>query len=109
MSQGRVLFICTQNACRCQMAEAFARRSAPKDVSVRSAGTAPAQINPLALATLREMGAETKGLRAKSISELDIKEFDLIVTLCDRARQNCPVFPGAPLDTSGNAAGPRVP
>jgi thioredoxin type arsenate reductase len=95
-NKGNILFLCTQNSCRSQTAEAFARKYAPDTIEVRSAGTEPAAIHPVAISTLKEYGIDISGYKSKAISELDIDRFDLVVTLCDTAKRNCPVFPGAP-------------
>jgi len=96
MVSGSILFICTQNACRSQMAEGFARKIADKNVTIRSAGTEPAEINPRAISAMKELDIDISAQKSKSIADLDVDQFDLVITLCDRARQTCPVLPGAP-------------
>lgn len=90
----RVLFLCTGNAFRSQMAEAVARSKAPAGTVVRSAGVAPAGVHPLALEILAEAGYDTRGLRSKGLEEVE-GPFDVVVTLCDGARDRCPTWPGA--------------
>ena len=78
------------------MAEAFARRIAPAGISVASAGSDPKPVHPLAIKAMAAMGHDISSQRSKSIADLGHAGFDLIVTLCDSAKQNCPIFPGAP-------------
>jgi len=90
----RVLFVCTGNSARSLMAEALLRRRGGPDFEVFSAGTAPRGVNPLTLRALAEAGLPSDGLRSKSVSEYLDQSFDYVVTVCDDARQVCPVFPG---------------
>jgi len=89
-----ILFLCTRNACRSQMAEGLVRRRFGDLLEVHSAGVAPARVNPLAVQALKEVGVDASGHRSKHVSDLADIPFDLVVTLCDSARQACPVFPG---------------
>lgn len=89
----RVLFLCTENSARSQMAEAILRHLSGGKLSVFSAGTSPAHIHPYALDVLAELGIDGSHQRAKHVAELADHPFDLIITVCDRARENCPVFP----------------
>jgi len=90
----RVLFLCTGNRARSQMAEGLARWLAVSDVEVASAGTRPNPkgVHPVAIEMLRARGIETAALRPKHIDELP-GEFDYVITLCDSAAQECPTFP----------------
>jgi arsenate reductase len=90
----RVLFVCTGNSARSQMAEAFLRREGGDRFEVASAGTEPRGVNPLTVRVLDRLGFETAGLRSKSVEEFLGQRFDYVVTVCDRARENCPYFPG---------------
>ena len=92
----RVLFLCTENSARSQMAEALLRHLSHGQVEVYSAGSHPSQVHPLALAVLQERGISTEGLRSKSLNEFVGQSFDIIVTVCDRVRESCPTFPGDP-------------
>jgi arsenate reductase (thioredoxin) len=96
MNEGsiRVLFVCTGNSARSQMAEAFLRREGGERFEVFSAGTEPRGVNPLTVRVLERLGFETAGLRSKSVEEFVGQRFDYVVTVCDRARENCPYFPG---------------
>jgi arsenate reductase len=94
-SRIRVLFVCTGNSARSVMAEALLRRRGGADFEVRSAGTEPKGINPLTVRILEEAGLPTDGLRSKSVNEFLDHRFDYVVTVCDQARQVCPVFPGS--------------
>ena len=90
----RVLFVCTGNSARSVLAEAFLRREGMADFEVHSAGTAPKGINPLTLQVLAEAGIDAAWARSKSVTEFLGQRFDYVITVCDQARQSCPVFPG---------------
>jgi len=90
----RVLFVCTGNSARSIMAEALLRKHGGSRFDVRSAGTEPKGINPLTLRILAEAGIDASWARSKSVTEYLGQTFDYVVTVCDRARQVCPVFPG---------------
>ncbi|HYU51136.1 MAG TPA: arsenate reductase ArsC [Candidatus Limnocylindria bacterium] len=91
----RVLFVCTGNSARSIMAEALLRRRGGADFEVSSAGTEPKGINPLTIRILEEAGLPTTGFRSKSVNEFLDQSLDYVVTVCDQARQVCPVFPGS--------------
>ena len=95
MSKPRVLFLCTGNSCRSQMAEAWLRHLAGDRFEAMSAGTAPVAINPGAVAAMAELGISLAGQRSKHIDEFAAQPPDVVITVCDRARENCPVLPGA--------------
>lgn len=95
----KVLFLCTHNSCRSQMAEALLRHLYGDRYEVRSAGTEATRVNPTAVIVLKEMGVDTSGLRSKDIGEYWGQRFDEVVTLCDSAKEACPFFPGAELQT----------
>jgi len=90
----RVLFVCTGNSARSVMAEALLRHHGGDRFEVYSAGTIPKGINPLTLRVLADAGIDTSGARSKSVDEFLGQSFDYVVTVCDQARQVCPVFPG---------------
>jgi ArsR family transcriptional regulator, arsenate/arsenite/antimonite-responsive transcriptional repressor / arsenate reductase (thioredoxin) len=90
----RILFLCTENSARSQMAEGILRHLGSNDVDVFSAGTQPSQVHPEAVRVLAEMGIDISQQRAKHVNEMADQSFDTIITVCDRARENCPVFPG---------------
>lgn len=89
----RVLFLCTHNSARSQLAEAVMRRMAGERVEAYSAGTEPSRVHPDALSTLAELGISAKGQRSKHVNELLDRDFDYVITVCDNARETCPVFP----------------
>lgn len=92
----RVLFLCTGNSARSQMAEALLRDLGGQSFEVYSAGIKPkSEVNPFAIDVLNEKGIPTEGLYPKLIGEMVNRDFDLVVTVCDNARQSCPHFPGA--------------
>jgi arsenate reductase len=86
-----VLFLCTGNACRSQMAEGFARRYAPEGVAVYSAGTEPHGLDPRAVAAMREVGIDVSAQRSKNVTEVPVAELDAVITLCGDAAETCPV------------------
>ena len=90
----RVLILCTGNSARSQMGEGLLRNMAGTCFDVSSAGVAPSQVRPEAVAVLEEIGVPADGLRSKSVDEFAGQEFDYVITLCDNAAENCPVFPG---------------
>lgn len=92
----RVLFLCTHNAARSQMAEAILRDLSKGTVEVSSAGNEPTEVHRLAIRALRGMGIDITGQRSKHVDEFAGQPFDYVVTLCDSAREMCPVFPGHP-------------
>jgi arsenate reductase len=91
----RVLFVCTGNSARSLMAEALLRREAGDAAQVFSAGVDPRGINPLTARALDEIGVDRSGLRSKPVAEFLGQSFDFVITVCDNARESCPVFPGA--------------
>ena len=92
----RVLFLCTHNSARSQMAEAILRQLGGDGVEVHSAGTVATRVHPLAIAAMAEKGIDISGQRSKHLNEFLGQTFDYVVTVCDNARETCPVFPGAP-------------
>ncbi len=90
----RVLFLCTGNSARSQMAEGFLRHMAGKEFEVFSAGTKPAQVNPLTIKVMDEAGVDISKHRSKSAMEFIGQQFDYVITVCDNARQTCPIFHG---------------
>ena len=93
--QVRVLFLCTHNSARSQMAEALLRQFGGAHVTTFSAGTVATTVHPLTLATLTNVGIDGAGLRSKQVDEFAGQHFDYVITVCDRMREVCPVFPGA--------------
>jgi len=89
----RVLFVCTGNRARSQMAEGLLRHLAGERFEVRSAGTEPKSLIPLTIAVMREIGIDISGQRSKGVEEFEGQEFDYVITVCDTARQACPAFP----------------
>ncbi|HNT30364.1 MAG TPA: arsenate reductase ArsC [bacterium] len=91
----RVLFLCTSNSCRSQMAEGMLRSLASDRFDVFSAGVNPTHVHPLAIRVMQEISIDISRQRSKSIDEFLGQEFDYVITLCDDTRQTCPFFPGA--------------
>jgi len=90
----KVLFLCTGNSCRSQIAEGWARHLKGDIIDAYSAGISPGQLNTKAIAAMAEAGVDISGQRPKHIDELHRIDFDYVVTLCNNARQQCPVFSG---------------
>ena len=90
-----VLFVCTHNSARSQMAEGLLRHMYGDSYQASSGGTSPTRVQPHALKVMEEIGIDISGQCAKDIRSFDGKSFDYVVTLCDRARGSCPFFAGA--------------
>jgi len=90
----RVLFICTHNSARSQIAEAFLNTIYGDKYEAYSAGLEPAKINPYVIRVMTELGVDISKQRSKSIEEFHEEKFDYVVTVCDHAREACPFFPG---------------
>ncbi len=89
----RVLFLCTGNACRSQMAEGFAKALKAEVLEVYSAGTSPHGMNLRAMLVMKEAGADISSHHSKHVDELKRVPFDYVGTVCGHANENCPVFP----------------
>ncbi len=90
----KILFLCTGNSCRSQMAEGWARTLKADRLEAYSAGMATHGLNPLAVKVMAEAGVDLSGQRSKLVNELRDVVFDYVVTVCDRAAASCPLFPG---------------
>jgi arsenate reductase len=88
----RVLILCTGNSARSQMAEGLLRYDAGKKFDVESAGTKPGSVRPEAIAVMREAGIDITGHRSKHVDDFQGQDFDYVITVCDKARETCPVF-----------------
>ena len=93
---GRLLFIDRNNACRSQIAEAFARRKAPENISIASAGITTAEINPLTVQVMQEIGVDISAQHSKNLKEIEDQVFDVAIAFCDCSFSDCPVLPGNP-------------
>ena len=92
----RVLILCTGNSARSQMAEGLLRHDGGvESFEVFSAGTHPSRVRLEAIEAMRELGIDISGQRSKSVDEFAGQEFDYVITVCDNANENCPVFPGS--------------
>ena len=91
----RVLFVCTHNSARSQMAEAFLRAMGGERFDVESAGTEPGSLHPMAIQAMAEAGIDISLHRSKSVDLFYRQPFDVVVTVCDEANEACPVFPNA--------------
>ena len=89
----RVLILCTGNSARSQMAEGLLRHDGGARFEVESAGVSPTSVRPEAVAAMRDLGIDITNHRSKSVDEFAGQDFDYVITVCDNAREQCPVFP----------------
>ena len=90
----KILFLCTGNSCRSQMGEGFIRHMAANKFEVFSAGVEPTQVNPYAIKVMAEAGIDISSHQSKSVNEFLEQKFDYVITVCNHAKQVCPIFPG---------------
>jgi len=90
----KVLFLCTGNSCRSQMAEGWARHLRNDEITPFSAGIETHGLNPLAVRVMAEAGVDISGQQSKLVADLPEQAFDLVITVCGHADENCPFFPG---------------
>jgi arsenate reductase len=95
MSKTKVLFVCTHNSARSQIAEGFLRHIGGDTFDAASAGTEPGALHPLAVEVMAEAGIDISAQRAKSVDDYVQQRFDYVITVCDNAREACPYFPNA--------------
>ena len=91
----RVLILCTGNSARSQMAEGLLRAMAGDRVEVASAGVSPSHVRSEAIEVMREIGIDISQHRSKSVDEFSGEDFNFVITVCDHAREQCPIFPGS--------------
>jgi arsenate reductase (thioredoxin) len=109
----KVLFLCTGNSCRSQMGEGFLRALEEDRFEAHSAGTNPSLVNPMAVEVMREVGIDISGQRSKNVTEYVGTHFQYVITVCDNAKEQCPIFPGPstrehwPFDDPADATGSR--
>lgn len=89
----RVLILCTGNSARSQMAEGLLRHDGGARFEVHSAGTHPSRVNPLAIEAMQELGIDIGNQWSKSVDDFAGQRFDYVITVCDRANEECPIFP----------------
>jgi protein-tyrosine-phosphatase/DNA-binding transcriptional ArsR family regulator len=106
--RARVLFLCTGNSTRSQMAEALLQHQAGDAVEAHSAGSHPRSVHPNAVRVMRERGIDISAKRSKHLSRFTRRRFDYVVTLCDRVREVCPEFPGGPERIHWSIADPAL-
>ena len=94
MTRPRVLFLCTHNSARSQMAEGFLRAIADDHFEVASAGTEATRVHPLAIRAMGEVGINLSGHTSKTLEAFLDESWDYVITVCDSANQRCPIFPG---------------
>lgn len=90
----RILILCTGNSARSQMAEGILRHDGGGAFDVESAGVKPSSVRPEAILVMKEIGIDISGHRSKSVDEFIGQEFDAVITVCDNAKETCPLFPG---------------
>ncbi len=94
MNRLKVLFLCTGNSCRSQMAEGWARHLKGAEIEAYSAGIETHGLNPMAVRVMQEAGVDISGQHSKTVAEVIEVPFDYVVTVCDHAAETCPMFPG---------------
>lgn len=94
MNRKRVLILCTGNSARSQMAEGILRHDAGERFDVESAGTRPGTVRPEAIEVMKEIGIDISQHRSKSVEEFAGESFDYVLTVCDNAKESCPIYPG---------------
>src|SRR6476661_1020585 len=94
MDKKKVLILCTGNSARSQLAEGLLRNMAGDRFEVSSAGVTPSSVRTEAVEAMKEAGIDISSHRSKSVDEFSGQKFDYVITVCDNARENCPVFPG---------------
>ena len=94
MGKKKVFILCTRNSARSQMAEGLLRHDAGDRFEVFSAGTEPGRVRPEAISVMQELGIDISGHRSKSVHEYSGQTFDYVLTVCDNAKESCPIFPG---------------
>jgi arsenate reductase (thioredoxin) len=94
MTKPKVLFLCTGNSARSQMSEGLLRAMAGERFEVLSAGTNPVGVNPIAVEAMQEIGIDISRHRSKHVKDFLGKPIEYVITVCDRARESCPIFPG---------------
>jgi arsenate reductase len=95
MLKPKVLFVCTENSCRSQMAEGFLRQHGSDRFEVFSAGAEPTKLNPMAVEVMKEVGIDISGQHSKDVAQFLGKTFQYIIRVCDKVKERCPVLPGA--------------
>ncbi len=93
MTRLKIMFLCTGNSCRSQMAEGFARELGMEEIEAHSAGLMAAGVHPRAIAVMREIGIDISGQQSKTIDEDILQSMDMVITLCDHAAESCPWTP----------------
>ena len=94
VSKKGILFLCTGNSCRSQMAEGFAKKILAKNLKIFSAGIEPKRIHPMAVKVMQEVGIDISKQESKNISEIPLDKINIVITLCGDAAERCPIFPG---------------
>jgi arsenate reductase len=108
MKKARVLILCTGNSARSQMVEGLLRHDAGDRFEVFSAGVKPSAVRLEAIAVMREIGVDLSGQRSKHVSEFSGQAFDYVLTVCDNARENCPIFPRTAVSIHHNFVDPAA-
>lgn len=94
MNKKRILILCTANSARSQMAEGLLRYDHGDRFEVESAGTKATLVRPEAIAAMKEIGIDISGHRSKTVDEFSAANFDYVITVCDNAKESCPIYPG---------------
>jgi protein-tyrosine-phosphatase len=107
MTRERVLFLCTHNSARSQMAEGFLRAIAGDRFEVESAGTEQTRVHPLAIRAMQEVGVDLEGQRSKTLDRFLDQPWDHVISVCDSANERCPIFPRS-IDVHGGVQARRM-
>jgi arsenate reductase len=105
----KVLILCTGNSARSQMAEGILRSIAADKFDVESAGVSPSSVRPEAIEVMSEIGIDISDHRSKSVAEFATQDFDYVITVCDNARETCPVFPNRAIKIHRDFEDPPAP
>jgi arsenate reductase len=108
MKKKRVLILCTGNSARSQMAEGLLRHDAGDRFDVERAGTKPSRVRPEAIAAMGELGIDISDHRSKSVDEFAGQPFEYVLTVCDHAKESCPIFPGKTVTIHHNFEDPAA-
>jgi arsenate reductase len=108
LAKKRILILCTGNSARSQMAEGLLRHDAGDRFEVFSAGTKPSHVRPEAVTAMRELGIDISGHRSKGVDEFTGQHFDYVLTVCDNAKESCPIFPGKAVTIHHNFEDPAT-
>jgi len=106
MKKRKVIFICTGNSCRSQIAEGLLRDQYNDKFEVYSAGSEPSKLHPAAIRVMEEWGVNISNQKSEHIRHYTDKDLDILITVCDNAKNNCPIFPNVEININWNIKDP---